>query len=24
LRLADHVVVGHRGRWVSLKEKSAW
>jgi DNA repair protein RadC len=24
LRLADHVVLGHRGRWVSLKEKSAW
>ena len=23
LRLADHVVLGHRGRWVSLKEKSA-
>jgi DNA repair protein RadC len=24
LRLADHVVLGHRGRWVSLKEKHAW
>jgi DNA repair protein RadC len=24
VRLADHVVLGHRGRWVSLKEKSAW
>jgi DNA repair protein RadC len=24
LRLADHVVLGHRGRWVSLREKSAW
>jgi DNA repair protein RadC len=24
LRLVDHVVLGHRGRWVSLKEKSAW
>jgi DNA repair protein RadC len=24
LRLADHVVLGNRGRWVSLKEKSAW
>jgi DNA repair protein RadC len=24
LRLADHVVLGHRGRWVSLKEKNAW
>jgi DNA repair protein RadC len=24
LRLADHVILGHRGRWVSLKEKSAW
>jgi DNA repair protein RadC len=24
LRLADHVVLGHRGRWVSLKEKCAW
>ena len=24
LRLIDHVVLGNRGRWVSLKEKSAW
>lgn len=24
LRLVDHVVLGHRGRWVSLREKSAW
>jgi DNA repair protein RadC len=24
VRLADHVVLGHRGRWVSLKEKCAW
>ncbi len=24
LRLADHVILGHRGRWVSLKEKCAW
>jgi DNA repair protein RadC len=24
LRLADHVILGHRGRWLSLKEKSAW
>lgn len=24
VRLADHVVLGHRGRWVSLKEKGAW
>jgi DNA repair protein RadC len=24
VRLADHVVLGHRGRWVSLKEKSPW
>jgi DNA repair protein RadC len=24
LRLVDHVVLGHRGQWVSLKEKSAW
>jgi DNA repair protein RadC len=24
VRLIDHVVLGHRGRWVSLKEKSAW
>jgi DNA repair protein RadC len=24
VRLADHVVLGHRGRWMSLKEKSAW
>jgi DNA repair protein RadC len=24
VRLADHVVLGHRGRWVSLKEKAAW
>jgi len=24
LRLLDHVVLGHRGRWVSLREKSAW
>jgi DNA repair protein RadC len=24
LRLADHVVLGNRGRWVSLREKSAW
>jgi len=24
LRLADHVVLGHRGRWVSLREKNAW
>jgi DNA repair protein RadC len=24
LRLIDHIVLGHRGRWVSLKEKSAW
>lgn len=24
VRLIDHVVLGHRGHWVSLKEKSAW
>lgn len=24
VRLADHVVLGDRGRWVSLREKSAW
>lgn len=24
LRLVDHVVLGHQGRWVSLREKSAW
>ncbi|HEX4497006.1 MAG TPA: DNA repair protein RadC [Thermoanaerobaculia bacterium] len=24
VRLADHIVLGHRGRWASLKEKSAW
>lgn len=24
LRLADHVVLGHRGLWVSLREKNAW
>src|SRR5947199_8881471 len=24
LRPRDHVVLGHRGRWVSLREKSAW
>jgi DNA repair protein RadC len=24
VRLTDHIVLGHRGRWVSLKEKSAW
>jgi DNA repair protein RadC len=24
LRLVDHVVLGHRGRWVSLREKCAW
>ena len=24
VRLADHVVLGHRGRWVSLTEKGAW
>jgi DNA repair protein RadC len=24
LRLADHVVLGSRGRWVSLREKGAW
>jgi DNA repair protein RadC len=24
LRLVDHVVLGNRGRWVSLREKSAW
>jgi DNA repair protein RadC len=24
LRLLDHVVLGHRGRWVSLREKGAW
>jgi DNA repair protein RadC len=24
VRLADHIVLGHRGRWTSLKEKSAW
>jgi DNA repair protein RadC len=24
VRLVDHVVLGHRGRWVSLKEKSPW
>jgi DNA repair protein RadC len=24
LRLVDHVVLGHRGQWVSLREKSAW
>lgn len=24
VRLVDHVVLGDRGRWVSLREKSAW
>jgi DNA repair protein RadC len=24
IRLTDHVVLGSRGRWVSLREKSAW
>ena len=22
--LVDHLIVGHRGRWISLRERGAW